>query len=287
MEKIKELFKMGGSLNKKTSIIISILGLVTLLLIWYLVTLSGEIISPKILPNPIDVLCSYPKLFSESNLLHNLGYSIELNLSGYIYALLVSIPLGFIIGIFPVFRSLLGQYVDTIRFLPLNAVTGIFIAMFGIGFGMKTYFLAFGIIIYILPVVVQRISELQNPSNDKDYVYLQTIETLGASGWQKIRYVYFPYVMRKISDDIRVLTAISWTYIIIAELLNNEGGIGGMINTLGRQSKTPEVFALLFLIIFIGFIQDFLFRKIDLLCFPSKHNKKKLNLSWLTKIIYK
>lgn len=278
---MKELFKMGGSVDKKTSTIIALIGLVVLLAVWYFLTFTGEIIPNKILPNPVKVLLSYGELYADYDLLPNTWYSIKLNIYGYITAIALALPLGFIIGMFPIARSLFSQYIDAVRFLPLTAITGIFIAWFGIGFDMKVYFLSFGILIYLLPVIVQRISELQNPSNNKDYVYLQTISTLGATNWQKFRHVYFPYVTEKISEDIRVLTAISWTYIIVAELLNREGGIGAMIYTLGRQSRTPEVFALLFLIILIGFMQDRLFKFLDQLLFPSKYNYEKGRLKKL------
>ena len=278
---MRELFKMGGSIDKKTSTIIALIGLVVLLAIWYILTYSGNIIPNKILPNPVKVLLSYGELYSDYELLSNTWYSVKLNIYGYVTAILLALPIGFIIGMFPIARSLFSQYIDAVRFLPLTAITGIFIAWFGIGFDMKVYFLSFGILIYLLPVIVQRISELQNPSNNKDYVYLQTISTLGATNWQKFRHVYFPYVTEKISEDIRVLTAISWTYIIVAELLNREGGIGAMIYTLGRQSRTPEVFALLFLIILIGFMQDRLFKLLDQLLFPSKYNYEKGRLKKL------
>lgn len=273
---MKELFKMGGSVDKMTSTVISLIGLVILLVLWYLLTVTGDIIPHKILPNPVSVLKSYGELFTDYELLSNAWYSIKLNIYGYVTAIVLALPLGFIIGMFPIARSLFSQYIDAIRFLPLTAITGIFIAWFGIGFDMKVYFLSFGIVIYLLPIIVQRINELQNPSNDKDYVYLQTITTLGASDWQKFKHVYFPYVTEKISEDIRVITAISWTYIIVAELLNKEGGIGAMIYTLGRQSRTPEVFALLFLIILIGFLQDRLFILLDRILFPSKYNQENI-----------
>jgi NitT/TauT family transport system permease protein len=272
-----ELFKMGGSVGKKTDTTVFFIGLMLLLSFWYMVTYTG-VISNRILPNPVDVVKSYSTMLFEYNLLENAWYSIKLNFLGYFYALVISIPIGFIIGMFPIGKSLFNKIFDAFRFIPLPATTGIFIAIFGLAFNMKANFLAFGIIIYILPVVIQRINELQNPSNDKDFVFLQTIKTLGASNWQKFRYVYFPYVMGKISDDIRVLTAISWTYISIVEILNKDGGIGSLISTLSRQSRTAEVYALIFLIIIIGILQDLLFRWIDKKLFPYKHDKKPFSL---------
>lgn len=271
-----QLFKMGGTITHKQALATGIIGAIVLLLLWYLVTMSGEIIRPQILPNPVNVLKAYPDLISNSALFTNTWYTVKLNLMGYFYALIIAIPLGLIIGLFPVTKALFGKYVDALRYLPIPAVSGIFIAAIGIGFDMKASFLAFGIIIYILPVVVQRVSELQNPANDKDYVYLQTISTLGATNWQKFRYVYFPYVMQRVSTDVINLTAISYTYIVIAETLNKEGGIGALINIMSRQSRTAEVYALLFLIIAIGILQDVLLKKLDVVLFPSKYNKPSI-----------
>lgn len=158
-------------------------------------------------------------------------------------------------------------------------MSGIFIAIFGLTFGMKTSFLTFSLLIYILPAVANKVNDLQNPTNDKDYVFLQTIQTLGASQWQKFRYVYFPYVTRNISQEIITLTGISWSYIVIVEMLYKDGsvsGIGALIQTMTRMSKMPEVYALLILVIFIGIIQDILLKYLDKLIFPSKYNRKRL-----------
>jgi len=271
-EELKNLVTFGGKVNNKTNSIVTAGGAILIFLIWYAITYTGEIISPKILPNPVNVIIGFEKLFFELGALKQIWYSVSLNILGYVYALSVAIPLGFIIGIYPLPKSLFQKYVDAIRYLPIPSVSGIFIAIFGIGFGMKASFLAFGILIYILPFVVQRVNELQNPSNDKDYVFLQTIKTLGATNLQKFTKVYFPYVMGRVFTDIINITAVTWTYIVIVELLNKEGGIGAMIYTLNRQSLTAEVYGLLFIIILIGILQDFLLRKLDRKFFPYKYN---------------
>ncbi len=128
---------------------------------------------------------------------------------------------------------------------------------------MKVAFLAFGIIVYLLPVVVQRVNEVKD-------VYLKTVFTIGATDWQTVKSVYIPSVMSKLINDIRVLTAISWTYIIIAELVNRQGGIGSLAYIKARQGQIEKVFAILFVIILIGFIQDQIFAFLDNKLFPHK-----------------
>jgi len=247
----------------KNSLVLSLIGLIGILTIWSLLTLTGWV-GKSILPDPVSVLTSFKELHFNDLLVRNTLYSIKLNIFGYVESIAVSLLLGFIIGLFPVVKGITSRYVDAIRFIPLTAVTGLFIAWFGIETNMKVQFLAFGIMVYLLPVVVQRIA-------DVDEIYLQTAYTLGANKWQIFKSVYWPFVTSKIFDDIRVLTAISWTYIIVAELVNKTGGVGALIFTAARQSRLDKVFAVLFVIVIIGILQDKLFKWLDQKLFPFKH----------------
>ncbi|GAB1858659.1 hypothetical protein MHTCC0001_34990 [Flavobacteriaceae bacterium MHTCC 0001] len=318
MSLTKQLFELRGTLSSKHRIILTIIGALILVLLWFLLAnfLSKDVISQNqnislsdidvsqrqyyendsllvaeydklekmsveelsklgltknkvypLLPSPVKVFQSIPELHQKDKLIENTIHSIKLNLMGYLLAILISIPIGFLLGLIPLFRGLFSKIFDSYRFIPLTAVTGIFIMWLGLGNEMKVTFLAFGIIVYLIPVIVQRIDEVRQ-------VYLNTVFTLGATNWQTIKTVYIPYVFSKIIDDIRVLTAISWTYITIAEMLNKAGGIGEMIWVARRQSRVDKAFAILIIIVFIGIIQDQLFVMIDKVLFPHKHINK-------------
>lgn len=274
---LSELFRLGSNpkLKKTEYLLVSFVGLFLFLVLWWFTCLTG-VISPKILPNPISVFLSGIELFSEFNLLDNTLFSIRLNFTSYIYALLTAIPLGFIIGLYPIGNILVGRYINSIRYLPIPAITGLFIAIFGLTFSMKVSFLSFGLFIYILPAVVSKIQVLNNENSD-EHIYLQTIKTLGATSWQKFRYVYFPYVMREISQEIINLTAISWSYVVISELIYKSGsdinGIGSLIYTLTRMGRIDAVYFCLFFVILIGVLQDIILNKLDKFIFKSKYKK--------------
>ncbi|NJK85699.1 MAG: ABC transporter permease subunit [Bacteroidales bacterium] len=225
------------------------------------------------LPSPRQVLLSIPLMYVKDNLIANIFISVKLNVLGYIFAILISIIIGFLIGLVPLFRGLFNRIFDAGRFIPLAAVTGIFILWLGIGSEMKVSFLAFGILVYLIPVVVQRIDEVQS-------VYLHTVFTLGASAWQTVRTVYIPYVLSKLIDDIRVLTAISWTYITIVEMLNKSGGIGELIWEAKRQSAIDKAFGVLVIIVLIGVLQDRIFVSLDKVLFRINILKPLKNNVW-------
>jgi NitT/TauT family transport system permease protein len=255
MKLLQQFFDLRGSLDKKTSTIVGIIGFLLLLTLWLFIT-SAHLVKPQILPSPIKVFSCFGELHTQDALVRNLSYSIYLNLAGYIEAVIISLIIGFTLGLFPLFKSLFGRYIDAIRFLPMTALTGLFIAWFGIENNMKIQFLAVGIIVYLTPVVIQRIIEI-------DEVYEQTAITLGASPFQRILHVYIPAVMGKIIVDIQNLLAISWTYLIVCEMINAKAGIGSLVFLCSRQSRMDKVFALLLIIALVGFLQDKIFTIID------------------------
>lgn len=257
------LFELRGVLDKRAQGAVEVIGVLCLIFLWWLICAVG-VVPPTLLPSPWAVVAALPELHFKDAMVRNLGYSMYLNCAGYVEAVAICVPVGFLIGLFPIFKGLFSRQVDAIRFVPLTAITGLFIVWFGIEDLMKIQFLAFGIIVYLLPVVVQRVDEV-------DKVYQQTAFTLGASTWQTIRSVFLPAVFSKLFDDIRVLVAISWTYIIVAEMVNKTGGVGAMLYSAARQSRIDKVFALLFLIILVGFIQDKIFKALDKKLFPYKH----------------
>lgn len=269
MEILKNLFRFAGEVDKKTALAVNILGWVLLVFFWWLISTLGWI-KPTILPSPVDVILCYKTLFVERNLLYNTGYSIFINMGGYLQAMAFAIPLGFIVGLIPFFRHLVSKQFEAIRFTPLPATTGIFMALFGIGLGVKVEFLAFGIFVYLLPAIAQRIKDIETDDHLK--ALQQTMWTLNASPWMTLKHFYIPSVLSRFSMDVINLVAVSWTYIVIAEMVNAQGGLGSMIYmATSRGSHVDQLYAVLFLIIFIGFVQDKLLKLLDKKLFKFKY----------------
>jgi NitT/TauT family transport system permease protein len=251
-----KLFELRGKLDKNTNSIIAVIGFALLMTLWITIT-SLHMVKPQILPSPFKVLLAFPELHFQNALVRNLGFSIYLNIMGYIEAVAISLIVGFIMGMFPLFKSLFSAYVNSARFVPLTALVGLFIAWCGIEVNMKIQFLAVGIMVYLIPVVIARIEEI-------DEVYEHTAKMLGATPVQRVLYVYIPSVIGRIIVDIQNLLAISWTYLIVAEMVNSSaGGIGSLAFLSARQSRVDKVFAVLLIIALVGFLQDRLFSFID------------------------
>lgn len=185
-----------------------------------------------------------------NNVLWHAWLSIKLNVMSYVEAIVIAIPLGFLIGLFGPIRAMSERWVTAFRYLPITAFTSVIVVWFGIKHLAMTQFLTLGVLVYLLPAVVQRI-------DDVEQVYIDTAKTCGATRWQRVSTVFWPLVTAKLSDDCKNLVPITWTYIIIAEGFNlNVGGLGALIGIYARASRYDFVFAVVILILTIGFWQD-------------------------------
>jgi NitT/TauT family transport system permease protein len=238
-------------------------GWLILFAVWFLVT-NFSLINNHILPTPGKTWHSFVEMQSDDSLMTNILFSLRINVVGYFKCIVAALVVGFAIGLSPKVRKMFSQQVNALRFVPITALMGIFIAISGLTIVTKINFLAFGIWVYLVPVVVQRIDEV-------DDTHLQMMKTLGATFWQTVRYVTWRSVIARLSDDIRILVGISWTYIIVAELAGIQGGLGSLIFLGERQSNVGKVYAVIFIIVAIGIIQDALFRLIDRLLFRFKY----------------
>lgn len=262
---MKELFILRNKLSRKKDSLVFLIGTIVILILWQL---SSMLIPNALFPAPSKVILAIPELIIKHDLLNSLIYSIQLNVLGNLQAISIAIPIGFAIGLIPLFNSMFSKYMDVLRFAPLPVFTGVFIVLFGIGSAVKIQFLAFATFVYLLPVVVQRLDETNK-------VYEDTAFTLGAGRWNLLTTLYLPDTLSRLYDDIRVLLAISWTYITIVEVIVMSGGIGALAYSCRRTGRVDMIFAIVLIIFVWGILQDMFLKWFKTLLFPHMNNKRR------------
>lgn len=257
-------FKLRGVLPYDKKVKAEIIGGCSIVVLWYIMY-SLHWLPEKALPNPLKVITAFPRLHMELGLVRNALYSLSLNVLGMLEAVVLAVPIGFILGLYPLPRAIVERYLSASRFIPIPVLMGLFIALFGIAMNMKVQFLALAIFVYLVPQVILQIDLLEP-------IYDETVMTLGATPWQRIKHVFIPGVMPRIYNDIVVLSPISWTYIVVAEAINtNDGGIGAMAYLAGRTGQADILWALVITILVIAVTQDKALILIDKLFFKFKY----------------
>ena len=232
--------------------LLALAGLLSFLAIWCVLSYTA-LVPTVILPSPTEVVRAFPVLHFEEALVRSAGWSLYRVGMGFVLSALVAIPLGLLMGTFPAVKHFLSPLVDPLRFLPISALVPLFLVWFGIEETMKIMLLFVGTFVYLLPLVVEAVENV-------DDVYLQTATTLGASRWQLVRHVLVPGSLPAIGEALRVMNGIGWTYVILAEIVNARLGLGHIITVAGKRSHVDQIFAGVLVILFIGVVTDWMIR---------------------------
>ena len=235
--------------------LLALAGLATFAGLWCLLSYA-DIIPTVILPSPTEVLRAFPELHSEEALVRSGAWSLYRVGMGFALSAAVAIPLGLLMGTFPAVKAFFAPLVDPLRFLPISALVPLFLVWFGIEETMKIMLLFVGTFVYLLPLVVEAVENV-------DEVYLQTATTLGASRWQLVSQVLIPGSLPAIGEALRVMNGIGWTYVILAEIVNARYGLGHLITVAGKRSHVDQIFAGVIVILLIGVLTDQLIRLVN------------------------
>ena len=196
----------------------------------------------------MEVIRAFPDLWKDSDLLRNVTTSWWRIGQAFLWCAVIAIPLGLLMASFRWVYDLVNPVAAPMRSMPLTAFLPAFIGLFGIEERMKIIFLWFGMFFYLLAVVVEEVNRVDNS-------LLETAYTLGAKRRQ-VLWLMFRASFPGVFSSFRILYDIGWTYVILAEIVNRNGGVGAMIQSAEQFHRPDLVYAG---IIAIG-VAAFLFR---------------------------
>ena len=253
------LFAIRAPLPKRTSFILGFVAPLLVLGAWCGLS-YGNLVDPNFLPKPTEVLRGTLQLFLHYDLATAILVSARRIAIAFLLASAIALPLGVLMGAFDPINRFFEPIVAPLRYMPISAFIPLLILWFGIYEQQKIAFLFLGVFVYLLPVVVSSIRLVPEE-------LVQTALTLGASKAQVIRTVLVPAALPEIFDSFRVMNAIAWTYVILAEAVNPEYGLGYMVELARTHHKPSWSFAGLLVIGGIGLLTDFLIRLVSSLLF--------------------
>jgi NitT/TauT family transport system permease protein len=245
-------FALRSPLPRMVSLALGFVAPTAVLAAWCLVS-YGRLAPPDFLPSPTEVVRGTLQLFIQYDLGTAIWVSTRRILVAFGLAAGIALPLGVLMGAYEPINRIFEPIVSPLRYMPISAFIPLLILWFGIYESEKVAFLFLGVFVYLLPVVVSAIRAVPEE-------LVQTALTLGASRWQAVRTVLLPAALPEIFDSFRVMNAISWTYVILAEAVNPEHGLGYMVELARTHQKASWSFAGLLVIGGIGLITDALIR---------------------------
>ncbi len=97
---------------------------------------------------------------------------------------------------------------------------------------------------------------------------IESAQTMGASRGHIVCRVIFPAAAPRILDSMRNMIAVSWTYLVIAEIVAATDGIGAVMMRAARFLHVDVIMAGILTICVLGVLLDIAFRQASRKLFP-------------------
>lgn len=220
--------------------------------LWFAIT-AGHAINPIFLPSVGSTLHSFAGLLTVHFFAENLIPSILRVAGAFVISTAIALPLGVLSGSVPIVGQAVLPLCSFTRYLPVPALVPLCILWFGIDDAQKIGVIVLGSALQLLMLI----------AGDTASVPLELVEaatTLGLGRIAVIWRIIVPWCMPAIWNDLRVCAGWAWSYLVLAELVAGNRGIGYFIIQSQRYLQTDQVFAGVLLVGLLGLATDLLFR---------------------------
>ena len=210
------------------------------------------------MPGPLDVGAKliehlrhpfYDKGPNDKGLGIQLAFSMMRVAAGYGLAVLVAIPLGFLIGMSPLMNKALDPFIQIMK--PVSPLAWMPLALYTIkDSGLSAIFVIF--ICSLWPMLVNTAFGVSGVRKE----WLNVARTLEVGPWRRAFTVILPAAAPTIFTGMRISIGIAWLVIVAAEMLVGGTGIGYFVwNEWNNLSITNVIIAIL-LIGVVGMLLD-------------------------------
>ncbi len=220
--------------------------------VWCLLT-YGRLATPEFLPPPHQVVLTGARLLGDGSLLIHIRASTTVIFTGFALASVLAIPLGIFMGSFKLVEALVEPIVDFVRYLPVSALIPLLILWVGIGPEEK-------IAVIFIGTFFQQIILIADVSAHVSRDLLDVSYTLGARRRHVVVRVLIPATLPGVMDTLRVTMGWAWTYLVVAELVAANKGLGYMILNSMRGLFTDQIFVGILVIGLLGLGTDQAFK---------------------------
>jgi len=217
-----------------------------LLLVWY----AGHLWIP-LLPTPTAVVGAFQTQLQNGALISALLQSLYAILLGFGIAVLVGIPLGFLMGISSTLELLLDPYVNALYVVPLAGLIPAMILWFGSGLEIRV------VVVFLFAVFPILINTLEGAKTTPEE-YVKIAKSFGASTPFIVRNVLLPHDVPYIVAGLRLGMGLAVRGLVVTELIVSVTGFGQIINEWGASLRMEGVLSVVIVLMSLGVVSTWL-----------------------------
>lgn len=246
------LFELRGDIPRRVYAGAGIAFIALFLAAWLLLT-ELKIVSPIFLP-PLRAVGEELVAQSQSGTLwQDVGASVYRITLGWLLATALALPIGILMGNFRFFEGLLEPFIDLVRYMPAVAFVPLTILWLGVGDNQKFAIIFIGT---FFQEVLMIMDNVKNVPRDM----IQVSYTFGLTKWEILWHVVLRAALPGIWDTFRITIGWAWTYLVVAELVAANVGLGYRIMRAQRFLETDKIILGILVIGVLGLLTDYAFK---------------------------
>ena len=256
-----------GTVSTNQSIGLGLVGVVLFFSIWEIGHLLTPELQQKFLPGVIEVVGEIAYLIREKGFVGDIGKSLYRIYVSFFVACMVAIPLGLFMGCFIKLRVLINPMVGGLRYLPAASFVPLLLVYLGPTDTAKMALLFLGCVFFLIALILDNVLAVPRE-------LIESAQTMGASRRHIVFRVTLPAAAPQIVDSMRNMIAVSWTYLVIAEIVAATDGIGAVMMRGAKFLHIDIIMAGILTIGVLGVLTDMLFRFARRLLFPYLYARR-------------
>ncbi len=253
------LFEFQASLPLSVKVPLAVAAWLLFLAVWQFAPRPEAMVA--LLPTPVQVVQTIATLVTEKDFASDVAASLQRILISFGIAAAIALPLGILMGAFPVVEAFFNPLVSPLRYLPAPSFIPLLLALLGTGDEQKIALLVIGVVWFLISLIMDDTKRVP-----KDLI--EASRTLGATRPKVIFAVILPAALPFFVDTMRQMLAVSWTYLVIAEIVAATDGIGAVMMRARRLVRMDIILACILTIGALGLISDTLVRSLRWAAFP-------------------
>ncbi|AVQ34183.1 ABC transporter permease [Staphylococcus muscae] len=218
------------------------------LFIWQCVIIFGHY-APILLPGPFLVLKSIGHFIITGDIFTHLGISLYRFIAGFVLAVIIGVPVGFLLGRSSSLFNAIEPLFQLIRPISPIAWAPFVVLWFGIG---SLPAIAIIFIAAFFPIVFNTIKGIKHI----DPQYLKIASNLNMKNWSLYKNILFPGAFKHIMGGIHMAVGTSWIFLVSGEMIGAQSGLGFLIVDSRNMLNLEDVLAAIFFIGIFGFLID-------------------------------
>jgi NitT/TauT family transport system permease protein len=217
-----------------------------------------------LLPGPIAVTRDLRELLVDQGFARDVLQSVMRITLGLLASAVPAFALGLVLGMKPRAYAAAEPLFSFASYVPPTAFIPILILWLGIGLPQQIALLFLGTFFHLTINVAETVARTPK-------AFYDAALTLGARRRQLVFKLTIPYALPEFFQHLRTVVALAWTYLVVAEMVAAETGIGRVIINSQRFLLTGRVLAGVLVIGLLGILSNKVFLVADRLLCRWKH----------------